>query len=136
MPKTRTGEVQPKAPQNLTLEVFVKRLAEKQSELLSAFVLGIENGELSLELDNAEEWLHGEIDEWCEVEEPNRALHLRAISAIMVWLMLDELYVDEIDAQDPQAPENVAEKVERVAKLSVEAIRTVQSIWGLLHGKA
>lgn len=135
MPNSRMdGTIKP--PQNLSLEVFVKRLGEKNSELLSAFILGIENGELSLELDNADEWLHGELDEWCETEEPNRELHLRAISAITVWLIMDELYVEEIDAQDTPSPEITAEKVKRMAKLSVEAIRTVQAIWGLIHGKA
>ena len=136
MPKVRTDS-DIKQPQNLDLDVFVKRLSEKLSELLSAFVLGIENGELSLDLDNADEWLHAELDEWCEKEEPNRALHLRAMSAIMVWMLLDELYVEEVDGgETAPTPENVAEKVQRVAKLSVETIRTVQTIWGLLHGKA
>jgi hypothetical protein len=135
MPKVR-AEAAAKVPQNLELDVFVKRMSEKLSELLSAFVIGIESGELSLELEGADEWLHSEIDEWCETEEPNRALHLRAMSAIMVWMILDELYVDDIDGQETPTPEDTAEKVQRVAKLSVEVIRTVQSIWGLLHGKA
>jgi hypothetical protein len=57
--------------------------------------------------------------------------------AIMVWLILDELYVDDLaEAETKPTPEETAEKVQRVAKLSVEVIRTVQSIWGLLHGKA
>jgi hypothetical protein len=140
MPKTRTAEVTPKEPQNLDFDVFTNRLAEKMSELLSAFVLGIENGELSLDLENAEEWLHAELDEWCETESPNRALHLRAIVAIMVWMIIDELYAEDIDGDDGQkiapTPAEMAAKVQRVAKLSVEAIRTVQSIWGILHGKA
>jgi hypothetical protein len=136
MPKVRT-DTAVKAPQNLELELFVSRLAEKFAELLTAFIIGIEIGELSLELEGADDWLHSQIDEWCETEEPNRALHIRAMCAIMVWLILDELYVDDLaEAETKPTPEETAEKVQRVAKLSVEVIRTVQSIWGLLHGKA
>lgn len=134
MPKTRTGTTKPAKAQELSLHVFAKRLAEKNAELLSGFVLGLENGELSLELEDAEAWIDAEIDEWCETEEPNRELHLRLISAVFVWMLLDELYAEEIDSADEKSKEDTAARVERMTKLSIEVIRTVQSIWGLLHG--
>lgn len=136
MPKTRTAAREPVASQNLTLSEFTDRLAQKNSELLRGFLYGLESGELSLELENAEDWLDATIDEWCETEEPNQELHLRMISAIYVWLILDEVYAEEVAegdaapaANDPQA------RVIKAVKLSVEVIKTVQAIWGIVNGK-
>jgi hypothetical protein len=135
----------PTIPQKLTLKLFAERLAEKNAELLSGFVIGIDNGELSLEIDTeeeleaAEEWIQTEVDEWCDNEEPSKTLHLRLVSAVFVWMLLDELYVEDIDAQESggkETPADTLEKAQKVARLSLEIIRTVQSIWGLKHGKA
>jgi hypothetical protein len=54
-------------------------------------------------------------------------------------MLLDELYVEDIDAQESggkETPADTLEKAQKVARLSLEIIRTVQSIWGLKHGKA
>jgi hypothetical protein len=147
MPEVRERTAKPPTkPQKLSLKLFAERLAEKNAELLSGFVIGIENGELSLEIDSDDElaaadaWVQNEVDEWCDTEEPSRALHLRLVSAVFVWMLTDELYAEDIDAQEaegkPVTPAETLEKAQKVARLSVEVIRTVQSIWGLLHGKA
>jgi hypothetical protein len=134
MPKTRTAAREPVASQNLTLSEFTDRLAQKNNELLQGFLYGLESGELSLELDNAEDWLDATIDEWCETEEPNRELHLRMISAIYVWLILDEVYAEEVAEGEAPANDQQA-RVIKAVKLSVEVIKTVQHIWGIVNGK-
>lgn len=133
MPKTRTAAKEPVRSQNLTLSEFTDRLAQKNNELLQGFIYGLESGELSLELDGAEEWLEATIDEWCETEEPNRELHLRMISAVFLWLILDECYAEEVASGE--APANDHERVIKAVKLSVEVIKTVQHIWGIVNGK-
>jgi hypothetical protein len=134
MPKPRAARQPVAGPQNLTLSEFTEKLGDKNGELLAGFLVGLENGELSLELDGAENWLDSTIDEWCETEEPNRELHLRMISAIFVWMILDEVYAEEIQAGEAAA-QDPRERVVKVVKLSVEVIRTVQSIWGIVNGK-
>lgn len=138
MPKSRTAAKEPVRSQNLTLSEFTDRLAKKNGELLAGFLYGLESGELSLELDGAEEWLEATVDEWCEQEEPNRELHLRMISAVYVWLILDEVYAEDVaegEAVANDTREDPRQRVIKAVKLSVEVIKTVQAIWGIVNGK-
>ena len=135
MPKTRTQAKQPVVSQSLTLSEFTDRLAQKNGELLQGFLYGLESAELQLELDGAEEWLQATVDEWCETEEPVRELHLRMISAIYVWLILDEVYAEEVAESEGPANDQTTERVVKAVKMSVEVINTVRQIWGIVHGK-
>lgn len=137
MPKPRTAAAEPNAPQVLTAQVFAKRLATKNAELLGAFVLGIESGELSIDLEGAEEWIESTIDDWCESEQPTHEQQLKMISVLMLDMLLDELDVEEISDKEEQgdAVADTAEQVRKAVKLSAEVIQTVRSIWGIVHGK-
>jgi hypothetical protein len=130
MPKTRTAAA-------ITLQEFIDRLASKNKELLLAFVLGLQNGELTLDLQEADAFIDAVIDEWCETEEPNRELHLRMISAVYLWMILDEIYAEDVTGESPtvEGPiDEVQRRVEKAAKVSVEVVRTVQAVWGIIHG--
>jgi hypothetical protein len=132
MPKTRTAAV-------ISLQEFIDRLASKNKELLLAFVLGLRNGELSLDLEEADAFIDAVIDEWCETEEPNRELHLRMISAVYLWMILDEIYAEDLTTEPAGVAEEgpideVKRRVDKAAKVSVEVVRTVQAVWGIIHG--
>jgi hypothetical protein len=128
MPKVRTAAA-------ITLQEFIDRLASKNKELLLAFVLGLQNGELQLDLDEADAFIDAVIDEWCETEEPNRELHLRMISAVYLWMILDEIHAEDLSEDEPTSPGDVAARnIDKAAKVSKEVVRTVQAVWGIIHG--
>lgn len=129
MPKVRTAAA-------ITLQEFIDRLASKNKELLLAFVLGLQNGELSLDLDEADAFIDSVIDEWCETQEPNRELHLRMISAVYLWMIMDEIHAEDLDQEEESiSPADVATRnIEKAAKVSKEVVRTVQAVWGIIHG--
>jgi hypothetical protein len=130
MPKMRTAAV-------ISLQEFIDRLASKNKELLLAFVLGLKNGELSLDLAEADAFIDSVIDEWCETEEPNRELHLRMISAVYLWMILDEIYAEDLTtapATEDGSPDEVKRHIDKAAKVSLEVVRTVQAVWGIIHG--
>jgi len=144
-PKSR--KKQPK--RGLSLDEFCNGLAEKNNELLEGFIYGIQNKELGLELEHGDEFMNATIDEWCQTEEPNRALHLRMISCIFIWMLLDELYSEEIEGEfEPEPPIKVHVREEhgnqaaingmindKAMIITVEVLRTVRAIWGLNNGK-
>ncbi len=130
----------PAMPYSLSLQDFSDRLAEKNGELLNGFLIGIQNGEVTVELEHGDEFIHAIIDEWCETEEPNRELHLRMISAIYIWMMLDELNAEEIASSEASQPANnnlreVSQQVVKTINLSMEVINTVRGIWRIANGK-
>ena len=139
-PKSRKNH----SKRGLSLDEFCNKLSEKNNELLEGFIYGIQNKELGLELEHGDEFMNAVIDEWCQTEEPNRALHLKMISCIFIWMLLDELYSEEIegDFEEELPPIKVQGREaasvglnDKAMIITVEVLRTVRAIWGLNNGK-
>jgi hypothetical protein len=132
MPKTSNGRrkgAKPTKP-TLSLDQFCEGLADKNNQLLEGFLAGIRSGDIHLELEhNADDYIDLIVNEWCDTEEPNRHLHLRMISALYIWMLLDELYAEEIDDIPQGSPEADNSQHPGVV-ITIEVLKTVQAVWG------
>ncbi len=119
MPRTRKKEV---VRNSLSLDDFAKGLGKKNNELLEGMLVGLQNGELDIEL--------------------------KMISALFVVMLSEELLSEDLDDND-DAPVRGAKS--RAAnddhdghdrpgnkdfhELTIEVLRTVRAVWGMRDNK-
>jgi hypothetical protein len=119
-------------PRKLSPQDFVKQYVEKQKELLQGMVKCIQDGEILLDTDYADDYINSVVDEWCEYTEPDFALNMRMSGAVFLLALLDSLEGygedsehdenDEIDKSDPMNSVGVV--------IALEVLQTIRDIWG------
>lgn len=128
-------------PKKLTPQEFIQNLATKQNELLMSMVQCIQNGEFSLDVDDCDEVVDSIVEVWCEQQEPDYGNHLKMLSAVFLWALLDQ--VEQINVTgEPRGmsfddSELDFDKVQYHpgVVITLEMLKTVRSIWGQGDGR-
>lgn len=120
----------PGKPVPMKAQRFVAEFASRQTALLQAMALQIQNGEIALDDSPAtDKFINQVIDLWCEGEEPTPEDNVEMIAV----LFLDSLL--EMSSTRAHTPANDTEpRSATAADVFVEAMKTIQTIWGK-HGK-
>jgi len=132
--------VSPQKPVELSLTDFASNLANKQAEFLDGFLLGLKNGELSLDLEHAPAFIESIVDKWCSTDSPTRALHLKMISAIYLWMVMESMDAEDLDdTADSESEEHSRvrskDQVEDFIETASDVVDFVRNVWKVAHGK-
>ena len=128
MPRVRKEKA--KKP-SVSLDEFAKRLCTKNNELLEGMLIGIDRGELELEIDDGIEYAETIIEHWCDTQRPNRQQHLQMISALFVVMLAEELLTEDLDSDDEAPSPHGSPPRPGFPELTIEVLRTVRAIWGI-----
>jgi hypothetical protein len=130
--------VSPQKPVELSLTDFATNLAKKQAEFLDGFLLGLKNGELSLDLEHAPAFIESIVDKWCSTDSPTRALHLQMISAIYLWMVMEAMDAEDLD-EDSESDETSRvrskDQVEDFIETASDVVDFVRNVWKVANGK-
>jgi len=129
MPRVR--KVKPRK-NTISLDEFSERLCGKNEELLAGMLLGIQSGELEVEIGDGFEYAESIVEDWCDTERPSRQQHLKMISALFIVMLSEEIFADDLDTKVVERkPANDDSKRVGIPELTIEVLRTVRAIWGI-----
>ena len=126
-PTRRARHVQDEPGRRMTGPAFVRELASRQRVLLDQMVQAAQQGALQVEnTDDTDRYIEHVVSDWCTQEEPDLDAHMNMLGAVFLWALLDTTYGNEVEDEDHRPVSGV--------DLAVEALRTIQAIWGVRHG--
>lgn len=125
---TTSAKSAPREPRLMSGAAFVRELSKRQRTLLDQMVDAVNKGTLQLEnTEDTDRYIEHVVSDWCTQQEPDLDAHMQLLGAVFLWALLDATYGNEADGSEDDKPATGVD-------VALEALRTIQAIWGVRNG--